>query len=84
MMLKEAKSTDTLFVIGGFNAKIGKGTYQQNIGGNFGLGERNTRGDILIQFCLEHDLIIANTFFQHAKRILYGGRAREMFVIFVS
>ena len=70
MMLKEVKSTDVLVVMGDFNAKIGKGTYQ-HIVGNFGLGKRNTRGDRLVQFCLEHDLVIANTYFQNPKRLLY-------------
>ena len=34
-MLKEVKSTDVLFIIGDFNAKIGDGKFE-DIVGNFG------------------------------------------------
>ena len=69
-MLKEVKSTDVLFIIGDFNAKIGDNKYE-NIVGKYGLGERNSRGERLLQFCIEKNLIIANTTFQHPKRLLY-------------
>ena len=69
-MIKEVKSTDVLIVLGDFNAKIGKGAYQDIIGPH-GLGDRNPRGDKLQCFCLEKDLIIANTYFQHPNRFLY-------------
>ena len=35
--------------------------------GAFGIGERNERGDRLIEFAEEHNLIIANTLFQKPK-----------------
>ena len=64
------KSTDVLTVLGDFNAKIGKGAYQDIIG-PYSLGERNSRGDRLQCFCLENDLIIANTYYEHPDRPLY-------------
>ena len=70
MMLKEVKSTDVLIILGDFNAKIGKESFE-NITGNFGLGKRNERGDRLIQFCIENNMIVSNTFFQQPKRLLY-------------
>ena len=69
-MLKEVKSTDVLLVIGDFNAKIGEGSYKDIIGAH-GLGERNPRGDRLAHFCIEKDLVVTNTIFQHPKRLLY-------------
>ena len=63
-MLKEVKSTDVLLVIGDFNAKIGEGSYKDIIGAH-GLGERNPRGDRLAHFCIEKDLVVTNTIFQH-------------------
>ena len=69
-MTKEVKSTDVLIILGDFNAKIGKGAYQDLIGPH-GLGKRNSRGDRLQCFCLEKDLIIANTYYQHPNRLLY-------------
>ncbi len=35
-----------------FNAKIGEGQYEDNVG-KYGLGERNPRGDRLLYFCIE-------------------------------
>ena len=36
--------------------------------GAFRIGERNERGDRLIEFAEEHKLIIANTLFQKPKK----------------
>lgn len=69
-LLKCTKSRDVCVVMGDFNSKIGKGK-QGNSVGNFGLGQRNIRGDRLIQFYEENKLIVANTFFQHPPRRLY-------------
>ena len=69
-MLKQVKSTDVLIVMGDFNAKIGVEAYQDTVG-KFGLGKRNERVERLLQFCIENNLIVSNTFFQHPKRLLY-------------
>ena len=69
-MLKEVKSTDVLIILGDFNAKIGKGSYQDLVG-NHGLGKRNARGERLLNFCIEKNMMIANTTFQHPNRLLY-------------
>ena len=39
--------------------------------GKFGLGMQNEAGQILIEFCQENALVIANTLFQQHKRRLY-------------
>ena len=69
-MLKQVKSTDVLMVMGDFNAKVGSEAQQDTVG-RFGLGERNERGDRLLHFCIENNLVVINTFFQHPKRLLY-------------
>ena len=69
-MLKEVKSTDVLFIIGDFNAKIGDEKYE-DIVGKFGLGDRNLRGERLLHICIANDLMMANTTFKHPKRLLY-------------
>ena len=56
--------------MGDLNATVGDGRYQ-NIVGMHGLGRRNERGERLIQFCQEHKLLIANTWFQQPVRKLY-------------
>ena len=67
---KQVKSTDILVVMGDFNAKIGKGSVDSYVGA-FGLGSRNERGDRLLDFCIEKDLVVANTLFQQPARRLY-------------
>jgi hypothetical protein len=37
----------------------------------FGLGKRNERGKMLIDFCEQHDLIVINTWFKKRKTKLY-------------
>ena len=69
-MLKEVKSSDVLIIMGDFNAKIGKGAYR-DIVGKHGLGERNERGERLLHFCIEKDMVVSNTTFEHPNRLLY-------------
>ena len=61
---------DVLFIIGGWNAKVG---IQETPGvtGKFGLGVQNEAGQRLIEFCQKNGLVIANTLFQQQKRRLY-------------
>ena len=68
--LKLVKSTDVLVVMGDWNAKVGKEETGHTTG-KFGLGDRNLRGESLIQFCQKETLIATNTFYQHHKRLLY-------------
>uniref|UniRef100_A0A0B7BR26 Endonuclease/exonuclease/phosphatase domain-containing protein n=4 Tax=Arion vulgaris TaxID=1028688 RepID=A0A0B7BR26_9EUPU len=69
-ILKQVKTTDILIIMGDMNSKIGKGKYK-NIVGQYGLGTRNERGDRLIQFCEENNMVICNTFYQQESRRLY-------------
>lgn len=57
-------------VISDLNAKIGSGAEGDLIGAH-GLGTRNTRGDRLVQFCVENNFLIANTLFKQHPRRLY-------------
>ena len=52
-------------IMGDFNAKIGQGN--EDCVGKFGYGERNERGDDLINFAVAHNFKIMNTFFQKNK-----------------
>ena len=69
--LDRIPSKDMLLVIGDWNAKIGHCHTKSKIIGNFGLGERNERGDRLEDFCQANDMIVGNTFFQHHPRRLW-------------
>ena len=52
------------FVIGDFNAKVGKQETGEKAIGKFGLGVRNNRGQMLMEFAARKNLKIMNTFFQ--------------------
>ena len=69
-LLELTPKKDVLFIIGGWNAKIGS---QETpwVTGKFGLGRRNEAGQRLIEFYQEDALVIANTLFQQHKRRLY-------------
>ncbi|XP_077301158.1 uncharacterized protein LOC143921680 [Arctopsyche grandis] len=77
--LKEAtthiKKQEILCILGDFNAKVGN--IQTDVTGKFGLGERNERGDRLIAFCQENNLIVTNTWFDLPKRRLYTWKSPQ-------
>ena len=62
---------DVLFIIGDWNAKVGR-QETPGVAGKFDLGVQNEAGQRLIEFCQENALVIANTFFQQHKRRLHG------------
>ena len=69
-LLEWTLKKDVLFIIGDWNAKVGS----QEIPGvtrKFGLGIQNEAQQMLIEFCQENALVIANTVFQQHKRRLY-------------
>ena len=62
-VVDEIPRGDVLYVIGDWNAKVG----QDEINGTtgiFGPGERNERGDQLVECCSRNDFKIMNTFFK--------------------
>ncbi|XP_072022768.1 craniofacial development protein 2-like [Amphiura filiformis] len=63
-LLKNSKAQFTI-VMGDFNAKVGKREDGEECTiGKFGSGERNDRGDRLIEFSISNKLKIMNTFFK--------------------
>ena len=69
-LLELTPKKDVFFIIGDWNAKVGS-QETPGVTGKFGLGMRNEAGRILIKFCQENALVIANTLFQQHKRRLY-------------
>ena len=61
------KKKKCLFIIGGWNAKVGSQKIR-GITGKFGLVVQNEAGKRIKEFCLENTLVIANTLFQQHKR----------------
>ncbi|ESN91965.1 hypothetical protein HELRODRAFT_181889 [Helobdella robusta] len=58
-----------LFVLGDFNARVGKDhiLWPKVLGRN-GVGRENSNGTMLLEFCTEHNLVVTNTVFQQADR----------------
>ena len=70
-ILEEVGKGDTnSIIIGDLNSVVGDETYR-NIVGSHGLGRRNHRGQMLIDFCERNRLIVTNTWFKKPKRRLY-------------
>ena len=66
-LLELKPKKDVIFIIGGWNTKVGS----QELQGKFGFGVQNEIVQRLIEFCQENTLVIANTLFQQQKRRLY-------------
>ncbi|XP_030760432.1 craniofacial development protein 2-like [Sitophilus oryzae] len=73
-LLKLTKKHDVNIIMSDFNAKVGKGKFEEIIG-SYGLGERNERGDRPLQFCQGEGMKITNTAFQLHSRRLYAWKS---------
>ena len=69
-LLELTPQKGVLFLIGDWNAKVGS-QETPGITGKLGLGMWNEAGQMLIEFCQENALVIANTLFQQHERRLY-------------
>ena len=61
-LLELTPNKDVLFMIGGWNAKVGS-QETPGVTGKFGLGTWNEAGQRLIEVCQENTLVIANILF---------------------
>ena len=76
-LLELTPKKDVLFIIiGGWNAKVGS-QETPGVRGKFDLGVQNEPRQRLIEFCQENTLVIANTLFQHKRRLPGGASGRE-------
>jgi hypothetical protein len=57
-----------------FNAKDEK-IIVDRCKGAFGLGDRNERGDRLIEFCQNEEMVVTNIIIKQPKRRLYSWKA---------
>ena len=69
-LLELTPQKDVLFITGDWNAKVGS-QETPGVTGNLGLGVRNEVGQRPIEFCQENALVIANTLFQHKRRLYH-------------
>ncbi|XP_062525575.1 craniofacial development protein 2-like [Bombyx mori] len=61
-------SENNIIVMGDFNAKIGQTNPNETVTGNHGYGDRNCRGNRLIDFAHENNFAIMNTFFKKTNK----------------
>ena len=63
---QEGRGQENAIVMGDFNSIMGKESTDKVVG-PFGLGRRNERGKMLIDFCKQHDLVVMNKWFKKLK-----------------
>ena len=69
-LLELTPKKDVLFIIGDWNAKVGS-QETPGVTGKFGLGIRDEAGQMLMEFCQENTLVIANTLPTTQEKTLY-------------
>ena len=69
-LIRQEKATDNVIIMGDWNAVVGEGREDREVGG-FGLGTRNERGQMLVDFCKRWNMVVTNTWFEHEKRRRY-------------
>ena len=72
--LATCKGKDYLMVLGDINATVGEEKVL-NVVENYGLGKRNTRGKMLVDFCIRNNLMITNTLFKNNNTRRYTWKA---------
>ena len=66
--------------LGNFNCPVGKLINGfQGIHEGYGFGAQNVEGRMLLEFCIEKDLCVSNTWFQKKSKVTYsaGGNKNE-------
>jgi hypothetical protein len=71
---EDGKGDTNTIIMGDWNSVVGDKS-NDNICGPYGLGNRNKRGLILIDFCERMCLVITDTWFKKPKRRLYMWKA---------
>lgn len=64
----QSLSKTTTFIVGDWNAKVGRKKEDDTCLGRYSRGRRNLSGQQLVEFCEAYDLKIANSCFQHPAR----------------
>ena len=66
-LIEKEKGTDHLLILGDFNAVVGEGRDEKEVGG-YGVGKRNDRGQMLVEFCRRRSMMVTNMWYEHDKR----------------
>jgi len=71
---EDGKGDTNTIIMGDWNNVVGDESYRNIVGPN-GLGRKNHRSQMLINFCERNRLIVTNTWFRKSKRRLYTWKA---------
>jgi endonuclease/exonuclease/phosphatase family metal-dependent hydrolase len=71
---EDGKGDTNTIIIGDWNSVVGDESYRNTVRPH-GLGRKNYRGQMLINFCEINGLIVTNTWFRKPKRRLYTWKA---------
>ncbi|GFO22294.1 craniofacial development protein 2-like [Plakobranchus ocellatus] len=74
---KQCKSQDPVIIMGDFNAKVGE-QRMDDVVGPHGLGQKNERGERLVEWAQRNDVIIGNTCLSSRLEGNGHGKALEM------
>ena len=65
MIVRSVPTADRLIILGDLNARIGSNhTAWTGIIGQYGIGQENSNGRLLLSLCSQHSLSVTNTFFK--------------------
>jgi exonuclease III len=73
---KDGKGKTNMIIMEDWNSVVGHKA-RHNIVGPYGLGRRNQRAQMLIDFCERNGLVITDTWFKRPKRGLYTWKSPE-------
>ena len=77
-------SAEMVLGLGDFNCHVGKLIDGfEGIHGGYGFGVRNVEGRMLLEFCDEKDLCVANTWFKKKRKVTYSAGGNETEIDFV-
>ena len=68
--IRRGRGDDYVIVMGDLNAVVGAES-EEDVTGRYGLGKRNERGQMLVEFCKRNNLCITNTWYRQPKRRIY-------------
>ena len=69
-IIDKNRASDNVIIMGDFNAVVGQGQDGKEVE-KYGLGTRNERGNLLVEFCKRRKFVVTNTWFQHHPRRRY-------------
>lgn len=73
-LIGSGRGNEYIVIMGDWNAVVGEGK-DGNVVGGYGLGRRNSRGKMMVDFCRRNKLAVMNTWYNHHERRRYTWKA---------